>query len=88
MKTVLVVGSNEVQYERFPVSVNVSVNDVSTTEKRTQFSDLMWSGLTPHQLQQTHLLFSNKVDVFASSEDDLGYTETVSHKIRLKMRLQ
>ena len=54
-----------------------------STNKRDQLNTtgLMWEGLTPEQRQQAEALLMRNGDVFASSDDDLGYTETVTHKV-------
>ena len=43
---------------------------------------LLWQGLSEEQRQQAEALLLRNSDVFAASEEDLGHTETVTHRIR------
>ena len=44
--------------------------------------DLSGSDLTPEEIRKATELFEKHSDVFTTSDNDLGYTETVKHKIR------
>ena len=57
-------------------------HDHLTQKEALNTSGLIWEGLNEHQQQQAEALLNRNADVFASSDDDLGYTETVTHKIR------
>ena len=77
---------NSIDFKR--VSVNeemVFVRESTTEEKQEQPSmcpiDLSNVECTPEQKKKLETLFEKHASVFTKDENDLGYTETVKHKI-------
>ena len=77
---------NTVDFKR--VSVNeemVFVRESTTEEDQTQPLaypiDLSAVECTPEQREKLETLFQKHASVFTENENDLGYTETVKHKI-------
>ena len=74
-----------VEFKR--VSVNeemVTVNDGKNTSLRDEVENTRCScsGLSPEQQEKLDALLNKHASVFSKSDDDIGYTETVKHKIR------
>ena len=75
---------------RGDVQVNVRVGEIvvggtgaqpASTESAETFDLSQFSG-TVEERQAVHSLFAKHRDVFAKSEDDLGYTHALQHRIR------
>ena len=74
-----------VEFKR--VSVNeemVTVNDEKNTSLRDEVENTRCScsGLSPEQQEKLDAPLNKHASVFSKSDDDIGYTETVRHKIR------
>ncbi|PIK58620.1 hypothetical protein BSL78_04463 [Apostichopus japonicus] len=72
----VVIDDGKVSYE----SIQVRVNNISTA---SNVIPPIWPGLTIPQHQQAEELFQRYHHVFASSDEDLGYTDTITHQIKL-----
>ena len=57
-------------------SVNTSIPDV------VENTECPCNGLSPEQQEKLDALLNKHASVFSKSDDDIGYTETVKHKIR------
>ena len=62
----------------------VTVNDGKNTSLRDEVENTRCScsGLSPEQQEKLDALLNKHASVFSKSDDDIGYTETVKHKIR------
>ena len=57
-------------------SENTSIPDVADN------TECPCNGLSPEQKEKLDALLNKHASLFSKSDDDIGYTETVKHKIR------
>ncbi|KAJ8017850.1 hypothetical protein HOLleu_44491 [Holothuria leucospilota] len=79
IKEVVMIADDCVTFE-----CNATVNEVKSTFDPSDLlktPGLLWTGLDENQQKQAEQLLLDNLDVFATSDEDLGYTETVKHNI-------
>lgn len=79
IKEVVMIADDCVTFE-----CNATVNEVKSTFDPSDLlktPGLLWTGLDENQQKQAEQLLLDNLDVFATSDEDLGYTETVKHSI-------
>ena len=78
-------SKNSIDFKRVSVNEEMVFVRESTTEDKQQSSvcpiDLSDVECTPEQRKKLENLFEKHASVFTKDENDLGYTETVKHKI-------
>ena len=77
---------NSIDFKRVSVNEETVFVRESTTEDKQEQSSVCPIGLsdvecTPEQRKKLENLFEKHASVFTKDENDLGYTETVKHKI-------
>lgn len=78
LQCVASIADDRVSYE----SINVTVNNVMLHEK-LELIVPHWPSLNPEQQIQAAEMFESYQDVFAVDDDDLGFTDMITHQIRL-----
>ena len=81
MLSVNLIDDSTVKFEKVTAEVNEVVVDDAWVPKLLQMSNLFGEELTDSQLLQAKMVIARNADVFASSDDDLGHTTTVTHTI-------